>query len=216
MTHTVTLDSETTNLDPSVGHWWELAFIVEDHPLGVQYDGEWDLIRPHVPLAGADPMALRIGRFYERCTPLRLLPNSSFGDLHVQVPETVLAHWREIDGPRVTAVDPWYTSSSMAYTVAVMLAGAVVVGNRPEFDLPFISKWLAEHGHHLAADYHTIDVAQVSLGRVDPSVLARRKYRSDDLAALLDVPPPSPEERHTALGDARWARRWLSVLEGTS
>lgn len=224
MTHTVTLDSETTHLDPAVGHWWELALIAEDHPLGAMYDGEWVLTRPFITLDGADPGALRIAGFYARCAPLRLNTCGLGGDIHVRGPAAFTTEWvdsRPNNDERAEALakaqanGEWVDERNMAYVVATVLAGAVIVGCRPEFDLPFISKWLAEHGHHLAADYHTIDVAQATLGRF-PHILRNRKYRSDDLAALMDVEPPPPTERHTALGDARWARRWLTALEGAS
>jgi DNA polymerase III epsilon subunit-like protein len=36
--------------------------------------------------------------------------------------------------------------------------------------------------------------------------------RSERIAAALDVEPPDDDERHTALGDAGWARRWFDRL----
>lgn len=38
--------------------------------------------------------------------------------------------------------------------------------------------------------------------------------RSEAIAQALCVDPPADDERHTALGDARWARRWFDVLAG--
>ena len=32
------------------------------------------------------------------------------------------------------------------------------------------------------------------------------------LAAAIGVPPAAAAERHTALGDARWAARWFDAL----
>lgn len=36
--------------------------------------------------------------------------------------------------------------------------------------------------------------------------------RSDDLSRACGVEPPTPEERHTALGDARWVKRWYDHI----
>ncbi|MCK8670968.1 hypothetical protein M1M07_07535 [Rhodococcus sp. HM1] len=37
-------------------------------------------------------------------------------------------------------------------------------------------------------------------------------YRSDDLSRACGVEPPAPEERHTALGDASWVKRWYDHI----
>lgn len=37
-------------------------------------------------------------------------------------------------------------------------------------------------------------------------------WRSDDLSRACGVEPPTPEERHTALGDARWVKRWYDFI----
>jgi len=39
-------------------------------------------------------------------------------------------------------------------------------------------------------------------------------WRSDDLSRACGVEPPTPEERHTALGDARWVKRWYDHIMG--
>lgn len=39
-------------------------------------------------------------------------------------------------------------------------------------------------------------------------------WRSDDLSRLCGVEPPTKEERHTALGDARWVKRWYDHIIG--
>ena len=40
--------------------------------------------------------------------------------------------------------------------------------------------------------------------------------RSDDLSRACGVEPPAPEERHTALGDARWVKRWYDHITGAA
>ena len=39
-------------------------------------------------------------------------------------------------------------------------------------------------------------------------------WRSDDLSAALGVEAVSPEERHTAMGDALWAKRIYDRVVG--
>lgn len=48
---------------------------------------------------------------------------------------------------------------------------------------------------------------------VTPSVTIP-PWRSDDLSRTCGVEPPSDDERHTALGDARWALRWYDAMTG--
>lgn len=59
----------------------------------------------------------------------------------------------------------------------------------------------------------------------DAEVQVRRKvraefvappWRSDDLSRACGVEPPAPEERHTALGDARWVKRWYDHIIGSA
>lgn len=40
--------------------------------------------------------------------------------------------------------------------------------------------------------------------------------RSDDLSRACGVEPPTEEERHTALGDARWVQRWYDHIIGSA
>jgi DNA polymerase III alpha subunit (gram-positive type) len=56
--HLVFLDCETTGLDPSQHHIWEIAYAVDDGPIKSSFV-------PH-SVVGADPVALRIGRYQER------------------------------------------------------------------------------------------------------------------------------------------------------
>ncbi|MGN0126047.1 MAG: hypothetical protein ACI38R_22625 [Rhodococcus sp. (in: high G+C Gram-positive bacteria)] len=39
-------------------------------------------------------------------------------------------------------------------------------------------------------------------------------WRSDDLSRACGVEPPTEDERHTALGDARWVKRWYDHIMG--
>ncbi|WP_267595512.1 hypothetical protein [Carbonactinospora thermoautotrophica] len=39
-------------------------------------------------------------------------------------------------------------------------------------------------------------------------------WRSDELSIACEVEPAPPEDRHTALGDARWARDLYDAITG--
>lgn len=41
-------------------------------------------------------------------------------------------------------------------------------------------------------------------------------WKSDELSRACGVEPPAEDERHTALGDARWAMRWYDAITGRS
>ena len=67
----VFLDTETTGLNPEIHEMWEYSPIVRED------DGSQRSFTRHIPgvsLYNADPMALRIGRFYDRYTPVSIPP----------------------------------------------------------------------------------------------------------------------------------------------
>lgn len=66
----------------------------------------------------------------------------------------------------------------------------------------------ATWGHLLGQDAHN-DLAGVPM----PTEL-HLPLRSEELSRALGVEPPAGDERHTALGDARWAARWYDALTG--
>jgi len=98
---------------------------------------------------------------------------------------------------------------SAANTIANFLAGndegrPHIVGAVPNFDterLSLLLDWRTPPWH-----YHLIDVENLAVGylaakgtRVEPP------WNSDDISRLVGVEPPT-DRRHTAMGDAEWAR----------
>ncbi|MFD0478080.1 hypothetical protein ACFQ0B_65335 [Nonomuraea thailandensis] len=60
------LDLETTSLDERHGDLWEIGLIMRDLRQPIRTDIEhWWQVRPDLTLA--DPNALKVGRYYERC-----------------------------------------------------------------------------------------------------------------------------------------------------
>jgi hypothetical protein len=184
------VDTETDGLHPG-RQAWEIA-IIRREPDGKQI--EWQAF-VEINLSTADPMGLKIGRFYDR----HPLGRRIAGDDNLPQP------WRE----------GLISNSYAAMEVANLTHGAHIVGAVPSFDTEVLNRLLRSDGLIPAWHYHLIDIEVLALGyiaahglRMDPP------YRSDDLTAAMRVEPAAPEERHTALGDARWAMRMYDAAIG--
>lgn len=102
--------------------------------------------------------------------------------------------------------------------VAKMLYGRHIVGAVPSFDEERLRR------EHVAAfgwpdrfpwHYHVIDVEAMAVGFAhgrweNPNLPL--PWDSQRLGEMLDVEPTPEAERHTALGDARWARRMFEAM----
>jgi hypothetical protein len=138
-------------------------------------------------LSLAHPIALEIGRFEERYDP------------HVaEAACFVIAEFAEM-------------------TEGLHLAGAVV-----SFDEERLRRLAWKHGVAPGWHYHIVDVEALAIGYLagvasvgGKGYLAgtpRPPWKSDELTAALGITVPE-ESKHTALGDARWARAvWTAVM----
>lgn len=197
MTTLAFLDTESTGLDPDRHEIWEVALIRRDDE-GVEVEHVWQL---PVDLGRADPMALDIGRYHER----RMEP-------------AAIELWAE------TFVD---------LTAGAHLVGAVVSfdADRLWRLLRRLGQCPMWHYHlidieALAAGFAIADARRCEEDferrQADPTVSALMKiegiysgpwrreaaappWDSDDLSRVVGV-DPDQFDRHTALGDARWAR----------
>lgn len=192
MTRLIFLDTETTGLDPDRHEVWEVGYIVrdEDHR---DVEAVWQIAPAH--LERADPYALRIGRFWER----RAKP----------------------EPPGIES----FAAQGRAERFAALIDGATIVGAVPDFDVRFLTKWLALYRLPWTAHYHLCDVENLAVGFLAGEIARAHTvtmYRAD-----LIVPPWSSEalssalgvkirdeDRHTALGDARWARDLYDAVMG--
>jgi hypothetical protein len=83
---------------------------------------------------------------------------------------------------------------------------AHVVGAVPNFDTERLALLLRRYGIEPRWHYHLIDVENLAVGYLaGKGALIAPPWDSDELSARLGIVVPK-EERHTALGDARWAR----------
>jgi hypothetical protein len=130
-------------------------------------------------------MALKIGRFYER-----------FGDVGTY-----------------RAKAEWDIPAEAARSIAKRLNGKHIVKAVPSFDDVMLKAFLRKNGHAPTWHYHLIDVETLV-----PGALAQRgepvelPWKSDDLSRAFGGEPPGDDERHTALGDARWAKRLYEAV----
>ncbi|GAA4929064.1 hypothetical protein GCM10023224_05610 [Streptomonospora halophila] len=196
------LDTETTGLDPDLHDVWEIGLILQ-RPFMDDVEAAW-MIRPD--LTHADPKALEISRFYHRFY--------SFGD----------GRDDPVGAGRLTHGDPDVVhqpvdAAEVAHALAELLAGAVIVGVNPAFDVAFLSRWMRRHGHVWTAHYRTIDVTTLGLGHLIldcPDYPVRGMVPSSEtVSTMLDI-EPAGYERHTALGDARWAKAQYDRLLGST
>ncbi len=133
------------------------------------------------------------------------------------------------------------TEADAAAIVAHWTAGADIIGLNPWFDTSTLSAMLARHNFaHEPWDYHLTNIATEAAawlrGQLHTALpvlrglcrdgqateatallaeLTRLPRRTGRLSELCGVEPPTAEEVHTALGDARWMRRWWDAITPT-
>lgn len=90
-----------------------------------------------------------------------------------------------------------------------------IVGSVPNFDTERIALLLRRFGYEPGWHYHLIDVENLAVGYIAGmrAVPLSPPWESDDLSLACGVEPPGTE-RHTALGDARWAMRLYDAIIG--
>lgn len=195
------IDAETTGLDPDAGHEaWEWGLILRDpyaapHERDVEY--LWQ-VRPD--LTRADPLALSKSGYYRRAKLNSYAPGAA----------------QLVEGPDSAKVT---TVVGLAHMLAPLLADAVVVGCNPGFDRDFLRPFLRLHGQVYTCHYRPVCVTTMGAGyllgqgQTHPAALSV-PWSSDHIASLLGV-DPADYDRHTALGDCRFARdQWDAITGG--
>lgn len=193
------IDTETTGLDRDNHEIWEVALILrstsDDEPLAQDEEYLWQL---PVNEGKADPIALKIGQYYER----------RWDD----APDAYDADADHVGGGILLSVGmPAYEVQShprlFASEFARLTFGAHIVGAVPSFDEERLAKFLRKHGACPGWHYHLIDVEALMVGALspwNPHELAL-PWKSDELSKGIGI-NPDEYDKHTALSDARWAR----------
>ncbi len=188
------LDVETTGTDPAVHQVWEIGMILRDDETGAEREYLWQR-RPS--LAFADPKALDVGGYYERCVVR-------------DDPEGTVATLAAPDGARITR-----DTEGLAFDLTTLLHGVVPVGvNVAAFDVAFIKALCRRRAHYPQPSYHAVELSSAAAGYLwaqgaDVPV----PWKSDTLAAAVGV-DPAGYDRHTALGDARFSRAIFDRVRG--
>ena len=200
MTGICFIDTETTGLDPDRHAIWEVALIT---PGGDEHVWQFP-----VNEMAADPFALNIGRYWDR----RWGTDNDVSVLDA-IYEAHNAKSRRKNFPdegRAIRPDVTWARRFRDLTAGCHLAGAVV-----SFDEERLRRLLHGLGVLHRWHYHLVDVEALAVGYLaakiaasngaaDPGLISL-PWDSDMLSAALGV-TVSDEDRHTALGDARWAR----------
>lgn len=197
MTRICFIDTETTGLDPDRHAIWEVALIT---PGGDEHVWQFP-----VSEMAADPFALNIGRYWDRHwgTGNEVPVLNAIYDAH----NAKSRRKNFPDEGRAIRADSTWARRFRDLTAGCHLAGAVI-----SFDEERLRRLLHSLGVLHRWHYHLIDVEALAAGylasmahgldNLDPLQLP---WDSDALSAALGV-TVSDEDRHTALGDARWAR----------
>jgi DNA polymerase III epsilon subunit-like protein len=194
------IDTETTSLRHD-RRAWEIGIIARDG--GKDIEHSWLIEADDLDLGNADVMSLKIGRFYDRHPQYRLDREPELTDC-------------EDEGEALRHIE--------AITRGAHLVGAVV-----SFDADVLGQRMRAHGICPSWHYHLVDVEALAVGFLagspaygaSPAGSKQREtrdliappWKSDDLSAALGI-TVTEDERHTALGDAKWARAIYDAVMG--
>lgn len=109
----------------------------------------------------------------------------------------------EINGWGVREFTPTVDPSWFAHVLHDQLKEVEVVGNNVQFDMIFLARFLQRHGLKPSWHHHVVDVKAIAgavLGLKPP-------WNSEMLCEEMGIDMPTPEELHTAMGDAEWNKR---------
>lgn len=108
-------------------------------------------------------------------------------------------------------------TENILYKIDLLTAGKHLVGAIPSFDEERLRKLFYRKGMLPPRwHYHIIDVEALAVGYL--SADARNEltlpWKSDEIFEMLGIDPPTEDERHTALGDAKMCMRVFKKVMG--
>lgn len=213
MEHVCFLDTETTGLDPDRHSIWEVALIT---PNGDEHVWQFPVVEIE-----ADPFALDIGRWWDRRWSAEYNDVDPIDALYsANTPKSRRKNFPD-EGRAIKPTAGW-CRYFRDLTAGLHLAGAVV-----SFDEERLRRLLRSQGVLPRWHYHLVDVEALAAGwlaghqalhdaadqptpeRYDPAP----PWDSHGLSDALGV-DPDDFDRHTALGDARWAKAIYEAVMG--
>lgn len=203
----VFLDTETTGLEPDRHTIWEVGLITPD--------GREHVWQFPVDEITADPFALDIGHWWDR----RWSTDNEVDVLNA-VYEADNAKSRRKNFPeegKATKPDQRWCRHFRDLIGTAHICGAI-----PSFDEERLRRLLLANGVRHRWHYHIIDVEALAAGYIcgnwpdDPSQrsLAAPPWNSNDLSRAVGV-DPDDFDRHSAMGDARWAKAIYEAVMGS-
>ena len=183
-------DIETFGLDPVKHPPWEVAVIRD----GLEY--VWQIEWPDHVFADAETIALEMTGHAERSVQRGTSPKAGVDLVHPM---------------------------ESAHRFASLTDGRHLVGAVVSFDEERMRRqhdiWLGRPDRY-PWHYHVLCVEALAIGFLQGrhtlagTDTVRPPWKSDQLSAALGITAPEGEERHTALADARWAKRIYEEVMG--
>lgn len=205
MTRTIWCDVESGGLGPKRHCAWEIALVVRDDENGTpETDREYVWQLRH-DLSDADPYALNVGRYYQRC----------------QVTDWEVGTGKVIVHPEMGLDAGPLFHKDIAAEIAALLPGAIFSAANPAFDAGMVDAFLRANGHCATHDCHLRDTGTLIRGYLH-GLAASGKTDLSDIPVSLGLDAlvraigiePGDYERHSALGDARMIRDAEDVVMG--
>ena len=187
----ISLDLETTGLDPAKHAPWEIAWKTAIH----YEDGDdrrliiRDAMRAmlDVSTAAADPRGLEVGRFWERYDHRELL----------SWPLVQFHLIRQIEALKDATMKLWRSVNARAFPVPQQCYTVHLVGAVPQFDNRMLERWIGwSHG---LWHYHLIDVETLVAGKLG----IRPPYDTDELTRRA-LGEWDDSHKHEAMADVEW------------
>lgn len=182
----ISLDLETTGLDPSLHEAWEVGLV------DLKTNDEYLFEFPVRDLKFAEPGALAVNGYYDRST----IPAGS--DICFASgptgPLPANKVWKDDGNPAgIIGVDP----RDAAFLIAKVTANQQLLGcNVGSFDAPFLAALLRHYDVTPAWQHRHLELGSYAAGQLNRN----KPLSTFSLSQLFKF----PDDAHTALGDARW------------
>lgn len=201
--HVAFVDCETTGLDPDRNPVWEIAVIVD----GVEHC--WTQVIPLKPIVGKPDYPVWTPRGANNGFGIRIIEDGE--------PVPMFGHYVSRWVLENTGIKDRYDHQTALWAsesiekFAALVGGRHIVGAVPSFDEERLRRQYRDRGHELETQfpwhYHLIDVEALMVGwLLSRGHIVDLPWKSDDLSRKFGIEPPSGDDRHSALGDARWAK----------
>lgn len=188
----ISLDTETTGLDPERHEVWEVGLV------SLKTNDEWLFQFPVQKLREADPGALRINRYFKRCE-VAAGSDAVIAEgpgCPVQASPGVGAWVTDGSPAPVLGAPEAMTPRDAAFHIAHITTNVTLLGCNVAWDAQMLANLLRFYDQAPAWKHRFLELGSFAAGQLN-----RNEPLSTQTLAGLYGPP---DEAHTALGDARW------------